>query len=118
MCVCGRVQVKTLESSLLTEDERAGLESELGSVKQQLAEAQGTVEVAEARNAVLEEEIGAIRGETEGYTAKVCFVLAGDGQEYAYEYLGVLWMCGRGYGLWVEGSLLWVSRRRLLVFVL
>lgn len=65
------MQVKRLQGDLLSEDERGPLKSELESARRLLEETRVTMEATAARNDELEEEIGAVRGQTEGYTAKV-----------------------------------------------
>lgn len=56
---------------MLSEEERESLQSDLESARLNIAEMERALEVATSRNADLEEEIRAMRGETEGYTAKV-----------------------------------------------
>ena len=55
----------------MSEEERESLESDLESARINIAETERSLEAAKSRNADLEEEIRAMRGETEGYTAKV-----------------------------------------------
>lgn len=55
----------------MSEEERESLQSDLESARLNIKETERMLEVATARNADLEEEIRAMRGETEGYTAKV-----------------------------------------------
>ena len=72
-------QIKRLGQALLSDEERASLQSEVDSVRLELAETRETLKAVTARRADLEQELVAIRGETEGYTAKVrC------GLEYSY----------------------------------
>lgn len=64
-------QVELLRGSMMSEDERESLNSDLESARLNIAETERMLEVATSRNAGLEEEIRTMRGETEGYTAKV-----------------------------------------------
>lgn len=64
-------KIKRFEKTQLAEEEREGLESEIRFVRLKLAETQDSLKVTTNRAANLEEELAAIRGETEGYTAKV-----------------------------------------------
>lgn len=57
---------------MMSEEERGSLQSDLETARLNITETERMLEVATARNADLEEEIRAMRGETEGYTAKVC----------------------------------------------
>eukprot|EP00904_Undaria_pinnatifida_P004353 jgi/Undpi1/13919/HiC_scaffold_9.g03570.m1 len=66
-----KTKVKRLEDDLLSEEERVHLKSDLESTQRQLAETRLTLKATTTRNADLEEQIGAARGQTEGYTAKV-----------------------------------------------
>lgn len=65
-------QVERLQGTMMSECQREKLESEVESARLNVAEMEREVEAASARNASLEDEIRAMRGETEGYTAKVC----------------------------------------------
>lgn len=56
----------------MSEEERESLQSDLETARLNIKETERMLEVATARNADLEDEIRAMRGETEGYTAKVC----------------------------------------------
>ncbi|CAN0470564.1 unnamed protein product [Ascophyllum nodosum] len=64
-------EIKRLGQALLSDEERASLQSEVDSVRLELAETRETLKAVTARRADLEQELVAIRGETEGYTAKV-----------------------------------------------
>ncbi len=56
---------------MMSEEERECLQSDLESARLNIAETERALEDATSRNADLEEEIREMRGETEGYTAKV-----------------------------------------------
>lgn len=64
-------QVERLQASTMSEEERRTLVSDVESARLNIAETERTLHVATTRNECLEEEIRAMRGETEGYTAKV-----------------------------------------------
>lgn len=55
----------------MSEEERRTLVSDVESARLNIAETERMLQVATTRNDGLEEEIRAMRGETEGYTAKV-----------------------------------------------
>lgn len=55
----------------MSKAERASLQAEVESAGQMLRDTQQTLEDLTSRNTELEDEIGAMRGQTEGYTAKV-----------------------------------------------
>lgn len=65
-------QVERLQGSMMSGEERESLQSDLETARLNIKETERMLEVATERNADLEEEIRAMRGETEGYTAKVC----------------------------------------------
>ncbi|CAN0193041.1 unnamed protein product [Ectocarpus sp. 6 AP-2014] len=64
-------EVERLQGSTMSEEERRTLVSDVESARLNIAETERMLQVATTRNACLEEEIRAMRGETEGYTAKV-----------------------------------------------
>eukprot|EP00903_Cladosiphon_okamuranus_P015003 g13882.t1 len=64
-------EVERLQGSMMSEEERESLQSDVEIARLNIKETERMLEVATARNADLEEEIRAMRGETEGYTAKV-----------------------------------------------
>lgn len=67
---CRMFKIKRLEKAHLAEKPES-LESEIQLVRLKLAETQDSLKVTTNRAANLEEELAAIRGETEGYNAKV-----------------------------------------------
>lgn len=62
---------KVLQGSMMSDEERESLTSDLESARLNIAETERMLEAATARSDGLEEEIRVMRGETEGYTAKV-----------------------------------------------
>lgn len=56
---------------MMSEEERQSLTSDLESARLNITETERMLEAATGRNVDLEEEIRTMRGETEGYTAKV-----------------------------------------------
>ncbi|CAN0061430.1 unnamed protein product [Scytosiphon promiscuus] len=64
-------EVERLQGSTMSEGERERLELEVESARLDVARMEREVEVTTSRNADLDVEIRAMRGETEGYTAKV-----------------------------------------------
>lgn len=63
--------MELLQGSIMSGEERESLTSDLESARLNIAETGKLLEAATSRNAGLEEEIRAMRGETECYTAQV-----------------------------------------------